>query len=68
LIFCSAARLLSCQTALWESWIELGEKFFNAIIAAPVPADMRVLRALRRSPLAPWISRLLVALGHETLG
>jgi Plasmid encoded RepA protein len=40
------------QTALWESWIELGEKFFNAVIASPVPVDMRALRALKRSPLA----------------
>jgi hypothetical protein len=40
------------QTALWESWIELGEKFFNAVIASPVPLDMRALRALKRSPLA----------------
>jgi hypothetical protein len=40
------------QGALWGSWIELGEKFFEAVTAAPVPADMRALRALRRSPLA----------------
>lgn len=40
------------QTALWESWIELGEKFFEAILASPVPIDMRALRALKRSPLA----------------
>ena len=40
------------QTALWESWIELGEKFFNAVMASPVPVDMRALRALKRSPLA----------------
>jgi hypothetical protein len=40
------------QTALWESWIELGEKFFQAVIASPVPIDMRALRALKRSPLA----------------
>ena len=40
------------QNALWESWIELGEKFFNAVIASPVPVDMRALRALKRSPLA----------------
>lgn len=25
------------QGNLWESWIELGEDFFNAITAAPVP-------------------------------
>jgi len=40
------------QAALWESWIQLGEKFFSAVIASPVPVDMRALRALKRSPLA----------------
>jgi hypothetical protein len=34
------------------SWIELHERFFQAITNAPVPVDMRALRALRRSPLA----------------
>jgi hypothetical protein len=40
------------QGALWGSSIELGEKFFAAITAYPVPADMRALRALKQSPLA----------------
>jgi hypothetical protein len=40
------------QTALWRSWIELGEKFFKAITTAPVPSDLRALRALKQSPLA----------------
>jgi|SRR5450432_438487 hypothetical protein len=40
------------QTSLWESWIELGEKFFQAVITSPVPIDMRALKALKRSPLA----------------
>jgi hypothetical protein len=40
------------QGALWGSWIELGERFFEAITAAPVPLDMRALKALKRSPLA----------------
>jgi Plasmid encoded RepA protein len=40
------------QGALWGSWIELGEKFFAAITAYPVPADMRALKALKQSPLA----------------
>jgi Plasmid encoded RepA protein len=48
------------QTALWGSWIELGERFFDAITAFPVPTDMRALRALKRSPLAldlyAWLS------------
>ena len=34
------------------SWIELGEKFYEAIITAPVPLDKRALAALKRSPLA----------------
>ncbi len=40
------------QPTLWESWIELGESFYEAILAAPVPVDMRVLKALKNSPLA----------------
>ena len=33
--------------SLWESKIELGEKFFNEIIARPVPLDLNTLRADR---------------------
>ncbi|MEQ1871941.1 MAG: replication protein RepA [Vicinamibacterales bacterium] len=40
------------QIDLWESWIELGEKFFEAITRSPVPVDVRALHALKRSPLA----------------
>jgi hypothetical protein len=41
------------QTALWPSWIELGEKFFQAIMDSPaVPIDKRALKALKKSPLA----------------
>lgn len=40
------------QDNLWDSWIELGETFYEAITAAPVPVDLRALRALKRSPLA----------------
>lgn len=40
------------QPTLWGSWIELSKQFFNAITAAPVPVDMRALKALKRSPLA----------------
>jgi len=40
------------QTALWKSIITLGERFYQEIIRAPVPVDMRALRALKRSPLA----------------
>jgi hypothetical protein len=40
------------QAALWGSCIELSEKFFAAITAYPVPADMRALKALKCSALA----------------
>jgi len=40
------------QTALWKSIIILGERFYQEIIRAPIPVDMRALRALKRSPLA----------------
>ena len=39
------------EHALWESRIELGEKFFQEIVRHPVPLDMNILKALRRSPL-----------------
>ena len=40
------------QTVLWESVIELSDKFFNDIIQHPVPIDMRALKALKQSPMA----------------
>lgn len=40
------------QDSLFENWIQLGEDFFKAITSAPVPADMRILKGLKRSPLA----------------
>ena len=39
------------QRTLWDSKIELGEKFFNEIIQHPVPLNMNTLAALKRSPL-----------------
>lgn len=40
------------QTAIFESEIVLGEVFFEAITAAPVPLDLRALIPLKQSPLA----------------
>ena len=39
------------ERSLWESKIELGEKFFHEIINRPVPLDMNILRGLKRSSL-----------------
>ena len=48
------------QDTLWQSWIELGQELFDEIIAHPVPLDMRVLKAMRRSSLGldvyMWLS------------
>ncbi len=40
------------QVVLFESYIVLGELFYKAITAAPVPIDFRALKALKRSPFA----------------
>lgn len=39
------------EPVLWESKIRLGEDFFNEITRRPVPLDMNVLKALKRSSL-----------------
>lgn len=48
------------QPALFGSWIELGEQFYEAIIAYPIPLDFRALRAMKNSPMAldlyAWVS------------
>ena len=39
------------EPVLWESRIRLGEEFFNEVIRNPVPLDMNILKALKRSSL-----------------
>ena len=39
------------DSTLWESKIELSEKFFNEIIRHPVPLNMNTLTALKRCSL-----------------
>ena len=36
---------------LWESKIQLGEQFFHEIIACPIPLDLHILKAMKRSAL-----------------
>ncbi|AFY71964.1 plasmid encoded RepA protein (plasmid) [Thalassoporum mexicanum PCC 7367] len=40
------------QPGLFNSWIELGESFYQTIKASPVPVDLRALRVLKNSSLA----------------
>ena len=39
------------EQGLWNSQIELGEKFFHEILQHPVPLDLNILKALKRSSL-----------------
>ena len=39
------------EQAQWANTVELGEKFFQEIIRHPVPLDLNILKALKRSPL-----------------
>ena len=39
------------EPVLWDSKIRLGEEFFNEIIRRPIPLDMNILKALKRSSL-----------------
>jgi hypothetical protein len=40
------------QAGLWQSTLTLSEEFYEEVLAAPVPIDVRALKTLRRSPLA----------------
>ena len=54
---------------LWQSKIRLGEDFFNEIIRHPVPLDMNILKALKRSPLGLdlylWVTYRTFALKRQ---
>ena len=39
------------EPVLWDSTIRLGEDFFNEILQHPVPLDMNILKAIKRSSL-----------------
>ena len=39
------------QASLWESKIQLGERFFHEIITNSLPINMNILKAMKRSPL-----------------
>ena len=56
------------ESTLWESTIRLGEEFFKEIIRRPVPLDMNVLKALKRSSLGLdlylWLTYRTFSLNH----
>jgi hypothetical protein len=58
------------EEASWRSEVRLGERFFEEAIQYPVPVDIRVLKALTRSPLALdiycWLTYRLSYLKRRT--
>jgi hypothetical protein len=38
--------------SLFENWIELGDRFYEAIMESAVPVDMRILHHIQHSPMA----------------
>ena len=58
----------SDEPGLWESKIELSEDFFKEIINHPMPLDMNILKALKRSSLGLdlylWVTYRTFILTH----
>ena len=48
------------QKSLWNSRVMLSERFYNLLLSSPVPLDWRILKSLKRSPMAldiyMWLS------------
>lgn len=40
------------QTSIWENQIELSDRFYQLLLKNPVPLDWRILKSLKRSPMA----------------
>lgn len=57
------------QDSFFESWIELGEDFYQSIVTSPVPILLEHVKQLRGSPLAidfyVWVSYRLYMLGKK---
>ena len=57
------------QLGLFQSTVRLSDAFYNEILAHPVPVDLRILKALKRSPLAldiySWSQYRIYTLNHS---
>jgi hypothetical protein len=53
----------------WQSWIELSEKFYQAILRSPVPVDSRVLIAFKNTALGldlySWLAYKLYQINKD---
>jgi hypothetical protein len=59
------------RVPLAPSQVTLSQRFFEQLVEAPVPVDLRAIRALKRSPLSldlyAWATRRVSYLGRPTL-
>jgi hypothetical protein len=59
------------QGALWNNSITLSDPFFESIVAAPVPVDLRAMKALQGSPMRldiyTWLTYRMSYLKGQTL-
>jgi hypothetical protein len=57
--------------ATWDSWIQLHDEFYQNILNAPVPIDLRAIKALKQSPLALdiycWLTYRMSYLKKKTM-
>ena len=57
------------ERTLWDSKLRLGEAFFHEIVRHPVPLDMNILKALKRSSLGLdlylWLTYRTFSLKHS---
>jgi hypothetical protein len=58
------------QMALWDSAIELSERFYQLLVSNPVPMDWRILKVIKQSPMAldlyMWLTHRMSYLGKPT--
>lgn len=58
------------QPTLWESTLQLNEKFFQEIITHPVPVNLAAIKSLRQSPLSldiyAWLTYRMSYLRQST--
>lgn len=58
------------QGGLFQSWVELTDKFYRQVTDRPVPLDLRAIGVLKKSPLAldlyAWATYRMSYLSHRT--
>jgi hypothetical protein len=60
------------QLGIFQSTLELSDQFYREVMEHPIPVDMRVLKLLKRSPMAldvyAWLSYRMFTLSRGLIG